>query len=284
MATKQSFRKAESFKRFIPRVAAPVITRPKPPTVTRIFDLPREPTPILETLDRPTRKPPVAPFVPEASRPAVPSSPGAIPGGPTRQEQEMGFGSILGQIIGVAEGITGIDIPFVGPGDAFFGGAGTNPAVPGRSGPLNVQGLPTLGITGAAGLCFPPFFTNPVTGKCEFGLASGGVGPLGGDPAPPSGSGTLHALSVPHHDTVPTRTQRSVRRCTKGSVLGVDGWCHPRSSIRNSDREWPRPRRPLLTGGDLNCIAKASRAASRLKVQTKRLQKMGMLPKPSRGR
>jgi len=44
---------------------------------------------------------------------------------------------------------------------------------------------------------------------------------------------------------------------------------------------WPQPRRPLLTGGDLNAISKASRAASRIERQTKRLQKLGMMRKPT---
>jgi len=43
---------------------------------------------------------------------------------------------------------------------------------------------------------------------------------------------------------------------------------------------WPKPRRPLLTSGDLNAISKAARAAARMKVQQKRLQKLGLLPKP----
>jgi len=88
--------------------------------------------------------------------------------------------------------------------------------------------------------------------------------------------------------SAPNITQVRTRRCTgKGMVLDEFGLCVKRTSIRNSDRMWPAARKPLLTGGDLKAISQAARAAKRLQTQTKRLQKMGMLPKPkpsSRGR
>jgi len=74
------------------------------------------------------------------------------------------------------------------------------------------------------------------------------------------------------------------RICQRRHVLGADGLCYPKGAIKNADRWWPAPRRPLLTGGDLNAIATAARAARRLETATKRLQKMGMMKKPSRGR
>jgi len=223
------------------------------------------------------------------TRPIVPSSPGAIAGstaasniGSTNGGGMSFFGALGGIIsgaIGLGEQITGINVPFIGPGDALFGGS-VGPAVPGNAGPLNVAGGPTLGLSPTTvGLpCFPPWFKNPITGNCELGVAPGGVGPLGG--APTQQQGSLHALTVPHSDTVPERRTLSVRRCAKGSVLGKDGWCHPKGTIANKQREWPRPRRPLLTSGDLSAISTASRAANRLKLQTKRLEKMGMLQKP----
>jgi len=76
-----------------------------------------------------------------------------------------------------------------------------------------------------------------------------------------------------------------VRRvCQRRHVLGADGMCYPKNSISNRDRWWPAPRKPLLTGGDLNAIAKAARAARRIQTTTKRLQKIGMLPKPKSSR
>ena len=72
----------------------------------------------------------------------------------------------------------------------------------------------------------------------------------------------------------------NVRDCTKGHVLGDDGICY-KKPLAASKRMWPPGRKPLLTGGDLNAIAKASRAATAMKKQQKRLQKWGMLQKPS---
>ena len=72
------------------------------------------------------------------------------------------------------------------------------------------------------------------------------------------------------------------RICPRGSVLGIDGLCYNKRDLRNADRFWPQGRRPLLTGGEMRCISIASRAASKIRTKTKQLQKMGMLPKPTR--
>lgn len=79
---------------------------------------------------------------------------------------------------------------------------------------------------------------------------------------------------------LPAERQTSTSVCPRGMVLGNDGVCYPKRSIRNSDRMYPRGRKPLLTGGDLNAISRASRAAKKMKVQQKRLQKLGLLAKP----
>ncbi len=70
--------------------------------------------------------------------------------------------------------------------------------------------------------------------------------------------------------------------CIRGMVVGNDGLCYNKSQIKNSDRMWPKGRRPLLTGGDMAAISKAARAAGRLERTTKRLQKIGLMKKPSR--
>jgi len=95
------------------------------------------------------------------------------------------------------------------------------------------------------------------------------------DPAGLPGA-SMH-LSRPHQDTVPVRKVVERRKCNKWSVLGKDGWCHPKGTIANKMRAWPKPRRPLMTGGDLNCITKAARVATRLKATSKRLKKLGMI-------
>jgi hypothetical protein len=71
------------------------------------------------------------------------------------------------------------------------------------------------------------------------------------------------------------------RVCPRGTVLGTDGLCYNRRDIKNSERWWPRGRRPLLTGGDMRCISIASDAAKRLQRKQKQLQDMGMLKKPA---
>ena len=75
--------------------------------------------------------------------------------------------------------------------------------------------------------------------------------------------------------------ERSV--CLPGMQLGNDGLCYNKGAITNAQRQWPRGRKPLLTGGDMRAIAIASRAGSKLDRTTKRLRALGMmkaLPKP----
>jgi len=71
--------------------------------------------------------------------------------------------------------------------------------------------------------------------------------------------------------------------CLKGMVLGDDGLCYNRAQISNKQREWPRGRRPLLTGGDMRAISIAAAAGARLERTAKRLQKIGLMKKPNRG-
>ena len=72
------------------------------------------------------------------------------------------------------------------------------------------------------------------------------------------------------------------RLCPRGSVLGVDGLCYNKGVLRNTDRFWPRGRRPLLTGGEMRCISVAARAANKLQRKQSQLMAMGMLKRPAR--
>ena len=72
--------------------------------------------------------------------------------------------------------------------------------------------------------------------------------------------------------------------CPRGTVLAVDGLCYNKRDIKNSERKWPRGRKPLLTGGEMRCISIAAGAAKRLERKTKQLQSLGMLKKPSTSR
>jgi len=80
----------------------------------------------------------------------------------------------------------------------------------------------------------------------------------------------------------PTARQRTQLECLPGMVLGDDDLCYNRKDLRNSDRKYPKPRAPLLTGGERNCITKAAAAARKIQRTTKQLEKLGMLKKPSR--
>jgi len=70
----------------------------------------------------------------------------------------------------------------------------------------------------------------------------------------------------------------ATRKCPRGAVLGLDGLCYNKSSLKNSDRMWPMGTRPLLTGGEMRCIRIASSAANKLRRKEKQLRSMGMLP------
>lgn len=132
----------------------------------------------------------------------------------------------------------------------------------------------------AGGPCIFPFRPDPVTGRCRLFL---GDRPGPDDEPLPIGAGT------PVGDAVMGRFgaalspgSRIIDRavCLRGMVLATDGLCYNRKQIKNSDRMWPRGRRPLLTGGDMRAISIASRAASRLTRTAVRLQEIGLIKKP----
>lgn len=114
---------------------------------------------------------------------------------------------------------------------------------------------------------------DEVRGKCVFGL-----GDQAGRDDTPIGDvvmGRYGAGEVPGNMVV----NRAI--CRPGMVVGDDGICYNKSQIKNSEREWPRGRRPLLTGGDMKAISTAAKAGRRLTGATKRLQKIGLMKKPA---
>jgi len=173
----------------------------------------------------------------------------AVPAGiPTVDAQSVPFtGSASASIAGIVGPFIPDIIDFVGD---IFGG--DDDAIPGN---------PTASNEG--GPCVFPFRTDPVTGECKLFV---------GETVGPDVRGvSMHADG--HADTMPTTISRRVRRCRRGSVLGKDGWCHPRRDIRNADREWPKARRPLGTPGDLNAVTKAKAFSTRLVNNQKSLKK-----------
>ena len=114
---------------------------------------------------------------------------------------------------------------------------------------------------------------DEVLGKCVYG-----IGQQAGRDDTPIGDpvmGRYGAGEQPGNMVV----NRAI--CRSGMVLGNDGICYNRSQISNKEREWPRGRRPLLTGGDMRAISTAARAGKRLEGATKRLQKIGLMKKPA---
>jgi len=120
--------------------------------------------------------------------------------------------------------------------------------------------------------CIVPGQRRDQFGNCSFFLGE----QLGRDDAPVGEAvmGRYGAAYVPGSMII----DRAV--CLKGDVVGDDGLCYPRRSIKNSDREWPRGRRPLLTGGDMRAISIAHRAGARMTRAAGRLQDMGIIKKP----
>lgn len=169
--------------------------------------------------------------------------------------------------------------------DRFTGG--TRTAAPAR---VNTPGVPgsggrgfggcNLGFKNRNGVCVP--VVDVVPGN-TFGLTDlpfqpemkDLTGHHGDDDFGPAVNGKYGAAILPALD------QTVARRCPSGSVLGDDGLCYNKGQITNSQREWPRGRQPLLTGGQMKAISTAARAAKRLETKTKQLQRMGMIRKPA---
>jgi len=102
-----------------------------------------------------------------------------------------------------------------------------------------------------------------------------GEGPAG---SAPSGEAVVGRFGAGIEPDV-RRTQ--IRDCPRGMVLAVDDLCYNRRDLRNSERFWPRGRRPLLTGGEMRAISTAASAARKLQRKQKDLMKLGLLPKPT---
>jgi len=138
-----------------------------------------------------------------------------------------------------------------------------------------------LALTRGSGPC-PGLLSvrDPITGNCVNldALLPGGAPAItpafGGAGAPGEVvMGRYGAAEVPGNRVI----QRAV--CRPGMIVGDDGLCYNKSQITNKQREWPKGRRPLLTGGDMAAISKAARAGARLERTTKRLQKIGLMKK-----
>lgn len=136
------------------------------------------------------------------------------------------------------------------------------------------RGITVPPIPGGFG-CIPPFFDDG-QGGCELDLipGPGGGGTGANRDIGQAVMGRYGAAEVPGNMVV----NRAI--CRPGMVVADDGLCYNKSQVRNSQRQWPKGRRPLLTGGDMRAISTAARAGARLERTTKRLQKIGLMKKP----
>jgi hypothetical protein len=154
-------------------------------------------------------------------------------------------------------------------GGAGSGGGGSEPP----SGNGSTAGNLGPGSGGAAGCPagqtgFPPL--------C-FDITPGGA-TQGGGVVVTQGEAVMGQFGAALQPMVRSQT---VARCLRGMVLGVDGLCYNKRDLRKDERKWVPGRKPLLTGGDLNAISRAARAASRVKTTQKRLMKLGLLKRPA---
>jgi len=148
-----------------------------------------------------------------------------------------------------------------------FGGGGVVPF----GGPRLITRFATpLPIVPSTTGCIPPARIDPGTGRCKVFIGDR-AGPDGGFTPGDAVMGRYGAAYSPGSMVV----DRAV--CLSGDVVAKDGLCYPRNSLTNKQRAWPRGRRPLLTGGEMNAIGIASRAATRLERTQSRLRKMGMM-------
>jgi hypothetical protein len=200
---------------------------------------------------------------------------GLISGGP--------LGAITGGLGGVLGGGEDEPAPFITPG-----------VVPGA---IVQQGCPPGFARQADGGCSPTMAFGtpsgrriPQTERIDFGPPGDeGVGPQRGRGVAPPGS-QLERQIQPGGKPVrgrfgaamnPRIELNRVRTCKAGMVLGKDRKCYNKRDLRNSERMWPRGRRPLLTGGEMRAVSVASAAAKKLQRKEKQLQELGLLKKPA---
>jgi len=176
----------------------------------------------------------------------------------------------IGSIVSIGAGLVGGLIGGRGAGSDQQKQAGRDLKFGGGQG----RGFGGGGIIPDLGFCAPGFRKDPITGKCTFFVGdrpgSEGFTPVGDATMGRYGAGLVPGVM---------ELRRSV--CLKGMQLANDGLCYNKSQISNKQRMWPAGRKPLLTGGDMRAISTAARAGRRLEGATKRLQRMGMMKKPT---
>ena len=178
---------------------------------------------------------------------------------PIANQFDVGAG-IQGAIGAKVGGGSTVDVILAGVGAALADGGGSE--VPSGS---NL-------VPGATGGGNCPSGTISIFGKCidvQPGGATAGAGLVVG------GGEAVHGYYGV--GVAPAQRSIAVRDCPAGMVLGKDGICYNRAQLRKSERAHPPARKPLMTGGDLNAISRASSVARKLKRKNKELRKLGLL-------
>jgi len=121
--------------------------------------------------------------------------------------------------------------------------------------------------------CLPGLFED-IDGVCRFPSSPADIS-VGGAMGGVAVMGRYGAAMAPETE------ERLHRTCLPGMVLGDDSLCYNRRDLKNSERKYPKGRRPLLTGGDRNAITRAARAARAIQRTEKQLRKLGMLKTPA---
>jgi len=195
------------------------------------------------------------------------------------------FGAVKGAVGSLVSGgnpITGAIGGFVGGGGARMAPAGVR-----STSPLIVERLGIVGRGIQSASCGPGFFRD-TAGRCVELVTRAETGfraraerffPGGATGRVEFGAAVMGQFGAALEPGV---RASDVRVCPRGTVLGVDGLCYNKRDIKNSERWWPRGRRPLLTGGEMRAITIASRAATKLQAKQKQLVELGMLKSPVR--
>jgi hypothetical protein len=181
----------------------------------------------------------------------APTPPSGLPVAPTTVPQTLG--GAVNQ--GIAEGLTEAIAAIPGIIAGRSGSGGSEPAssqtVPGNFAPASSSCGP--GLIRVGDQCVNPAAAFP-----------------GGTPmiTPAGGSLVYGRYGV---GVEPTAVSRVSRKCPAGMKLGKDGICYER--LARGQRLHDPGARPLLTGGEMAAIRKATRAAGRLARTQKSLKK-----------
>lgn len=121
--------------------------------------------------------------------------------------------------------------------------------------------------------CPPGQVRVPFTNRCA-GVSPADILP-GGAPFV-STSVQMGTPTLGHYGVAvtPMAMERVKLRCPRGMVLGMDNLCYNKRNLRADERKWKPGRRPLLTGGEMNAITVAARAAGKLERSKKRIRKV----------